>query len=53
MLAIAMLLLGLSFLMTGCPALMIPGLGYSAYQAYKYGQHPPSKKESVQTRSNG
>jgi hypothetical protein len=33
--ALALLLFAMVGL-SGCPALMIPGLGYSAYQAYKY-----------------
>jgi hypothetical protein len=34
--AAALVLMLVSFALSGCPALLIPGLGYSAYQAYQY-----------------
>jgi hypothetical protein len=55
--AMALLLILGSFVLSGCPALLIPGLGYSAYQAYQYEKKaaPASSNKghaAVQTQSN-
>jgi hypothetical protein len=51
------LLMLVSFGLSGCPALLIPGLGYSAYQVYQYEKKaaPASGNKgqaSVQAKSN-
>ncbi len=55
--AAAFLLILASFGLSGCPALLIPGLGYSAYQGYEYVKKasPGSTNKSqasVQTNSS-